>query len=373
MAVAGGTERMITEKANYFSDCYGYDVTIITCFQRADEKNYFYTSKNVKQINLEIPFFSQYQIKYTLRLLAKWRMYKLLNKCINEIVKQIDPDILIGVSRFNANIVSTIKCKAKKIIECHEVKYNTIHDAGLKRSLLTKILERIFSNNYFNTIERNADAVITLTEGDKSLWKKAKCTIVIPNFSTTPINKLSDCTSKRIIAVGRLAWEKGFERLIEIWGMVASNHTDWHLDIYGEGRMYDKLMHMKKIYKAENLTIHNCTSDISREYANSSICAVTSHFEGFSLVLLEAMRHGLPCIAFDCPFGPRSIIDDGINGFLIDNDDKKAFAEKLCYLIENIELRIKFSKAAVRKSSVFEKDSIMQQWKYLFEQLCTEQ
>ena len=148
MAVAGGTEKMITEKANYFSDEYGYDVTIITCFQRKNEKNYFHTSNRVRQINLEIPFFSQYKIKYPLRLLAKWRMYRLLNKRINDTVKQIDPDILIGVSRFNADIVSAIKCRAKKIIECHEVRYSTIHDAGLKRPLLTRIFVYIFDLLY---------------------------------------------------------------------------------------------------------------------------------------------------------------------------------------------------------------------------------
>ena len=98
MAKAGGTERMITEKANYLAKHYGYSVTIISCFQLTNEKNVFPLSEKVRQINLAIPFFSQYKYRYPKRLWAKWKMNKLLKKSINESVKNVDPDIIIGVS-----------------------------------------------------------------------------------------------------------------------------------------------------------------------------------------------------------------------------------------------------------------------------------
>ena len=360
---------MITEKANYLSEHFGYDVTIITCFQLANEDNIFPKSDKVKQINLEIPFFSQYKYRYPKRLWVKWQMNKLLKKSILKTVEQVDPDILIGVSRFRADFVSTIKCRAKKIIECHETKYNTMYDASIKQFFLVRVFMSIYRFFYFLTIERNSDVIITLTEGDKALWKRAKHVEVIPNFTTMPISQYSDCNSKRIIAVGRLAWEKGFGRLIEIWSMVSSKHTDWHLDIYGEGHMYNTLKTLTRLYKTKNLTFHNCTSNISHEYANSSICAVTSYFEGFSLVLLEAMKHGVPSVAFDCPFGPRSIINDANNGFLVYDGEIKLFADRLCRLIEDENLRKQFSKAAIEKASLFDSDSIMQQWKDMFERV----
>ena len=369
MAVAGGTERMITEKANYFSERYGYDVTIISCFQRTNENNFFHLSKNVKQINLEIPFFSQYKYKYPKRLWVKWQMNRLLKKSIKNVVLEINPDILIGVSRFKSNYVSTIKCKAKKVIECHEVRYNTIRDTGLDRSFLTRVFFNIYEFFYFRTIESNADVVITLTEGDKMLWKRAKRTEVIPNFSTMPISQYTDCTSKRVIAVGRLAWEKGFGRLIEAWRIVSSKHSDWHLDIYGEGSMHDTLIALAKLCKAQNLTFHNVMSNISHEYATSSICAVTSYFEGFSLVLLEAMKHGVPCVAFNCPFGPGSIINDANNGFLVYDGETRIFADRLCRLIEDEDLRKQFSKAAIERSKDFDTNIIMKRWKELFEEI----
>lgn len=369
MAVTGGTERMITEKANYLSEHFGYDVTIISCFQLANEENFFQLSKKVKQINLEIPFYSQYKYKYPKRLLKKREMNRLLEKSILNAVEQIDPDILIGVSRFKANYISTIKCRAKKIIECHEAKYNTIYDAGLDRTLPARIFMSIYEYLYFRTIKRNADAVITLTEGDKKLWKRTKCTKVIPNFSTTPVVQYSDCKSKRVIAVGRLAWEKGFVRLVKVWRIVSSRHPDWHLDLFGEGRMFDTLNNLTKIYRARNFHFHKNTPNISQEYAASSICTVTSYFEGFSLVLLEAMKHGVPCVSFDCPFGPGSIINDGYDGFLVDNGDIRLFAERLCRLIEDEDLRKQFSKRAIEEAATFDVDITMNKYKNLYEQI----
>jgi glycosyltransferase involved in cell wall biosynthesis len=369
LAATGGTERMITEKVNYYSERFGYDVTIITCFQCDDEANFFPISSKVKQINLGIPYYTQYKYKYPKRLWIKWRINRLLKNSLKRAINQVNPDILIGVSRFKANIISKIKCNAIKIIECHEVRYNTILNVAEDQAYLIRVYMKIYEYFYLKTIEHHADAVITLTEEDKLLWRRAKRTEAIPNFSTMHIRKYSDCTSKRVIAIGRLSWEKGFGRLIEIWSYVSSKHPDWQLDIFGEGGMYNTLKMLIKLYKAQNVVIHNYTSDISLEYASSSICAVTSYFEGFSLVLLEAMKHGVPCVAFDCPFGPRSLINDSYNGFLVENGETRIFADRLCRLIENEELRKYYSKSSIEKSKTFDVDVIMNKWRSFYEQL----
>ena len=369
LAKTGGTERMITEKANYLAERFGYDVTIINCFQQDTDTNHFLLSEKVKQINLGIPYFSQYKYNYPKRLWIKRQFSKQIKKSITQYVQSIDPDILIGISFFNANLVSTVKCRAKKIIESHEVKTFTYSDFNNKRSFLSGLYLKCWRLLYFNIVERKADVVVTLTEGDKNLWKRAKRVEVIPNFSTMPITKYCDCTSKKVIAVGRLEWEKGFSRLIEAWKIVSSRHTDWQLDFFGEGSMLATLKYLVIIYKIRNLIIHKVTSDISHEYATSSICAVTSYFEGFSLVLIEAMKHGVPCVAFDCPYGPRSIINDGYDGFLVENGEVKLFAERLCRLIEDEELRMQFSKRAIEKAKSFDVEVIMNKWRNLFEQI----
>lgn len=369
LAKTGGTERIITEKANYYAEQFGYDVTIVNLFQQDKDANHYPLSNKVNQFNIGIPYFSQYHYKYPKRLWLKWQLNKQIKQSIKQYVQNIDPDILIGISFFKANHISKAKCKAKKIVESHEAKLFTYSEFNAHQFFTTRIYKKIRKICYFRTIERNADAIVTLTEGDKMLWKRAKRVEVIPNFSTMYISQISDCTSKRVIAVGRLVWEKGFDRLIEAWSIVCSQYPDWHLDIYGEGHMLDTLKTQAKTHKASNLTFHSNTPNISHEYANSSICAVTSYFEGFSLIILEAMKHGVPCVAFDCPFGPSSIINDASCGFLVENGDTKLFAERICRLIEDEELRKHFSKNAIERAKIFDTDIIMNRWKILFEKL----
>ena len=367
LATQGGTSRIVTEKAHYFATVVGYDVTIITCYQREDQANTFILSEDVKQINLEISSDSQY--KYPKRLWVKRRNEILLRRKLTDAVRQVDPDILIGIAQLKADVVSKIKCRAKKVIECHEARSYTLSGVGMNLSFLSRIYRSIYRFKYFRTIERNADVVCPLTEGDKNLWKKAKRVEVIPNFSLMPVLSYSDCTAKRVIAVGRLAWEKGYSRLIRAWKIVSTRHPDWRLDIFGEGDMEGAIRLLIKSNNIKNISIHKLTHDISQEYANSSICAVSSYFEGFSLVLLEAQKHGVPSVAFDCPFGPRSIINDAYNGFLVENGDISLFAERVCRLIESQELRKQFSQACIEHAKVFDVHIVIQKWKDLFEDI----
>jgi glycosyltransferase involved in cell wall biosynthesis len=184
-----------------------------------------------------------------------------------------------------------------------------------------------------------------------------------------PVSQFSDCSSKRVIAVGRLVWEKGFGRLIQVWTIVSTKHPDWHLDIYGEGTMCDTLKTLIRLYKTKSVTIHEFTPNISQEYASSSICAVTSYYEGFSLALLEAIKHGLPCVAFDCPFGPRSIINDSYSGFLVNDGDIRVFAERICLLIENETLRKQFSKTSIEIANTFDVNITMNKCNEFYKQL----
>ena len=221
----------------------------------------------------------------------------------------------------------------------------------------------------FHFIEKNADLVVTLTNNAKAQWKRAKRVVTIPNSTSIQVKQHSSCEKKRIIAVGRLCEEKGFERLLAIWRTVSSKHPDWQLAIFGEGKLKNKLNNIIDTEQIKNVILYGTTKDIGKEYSNSSICVVTSYYEGFSLVTLEAMKFGLPCVAFDCPYGPSNIIEDHKNGFLVENGNNELFIEKLCCLIENINLRFDFSKSAIETAEHFNTDIVMNQWKSLFEEL----
>ena len=368
LVLMGGSEKILTEKANYLSEHFNYDITIITCTQSNEQPNAFPLSKLVKQINLNIPYYRQYHYGYPKRVWIKHKINTEFKEKLTKVFQNLSPDIIICLAGFRADIISSIKCKAKKIVECHEARYFVMSDFDKRKSILSRIYTNVYQRwHYFRTIEKNADIVVSLTEGDKKLWKNAKRVEVIPNFSTMHVLHYSDLKKKRIIAVGRLSPEKGYERLINVWETVSPKHPDWSLDIFGDGRLRDELNNLILEKKLKNICIRKATPNISQEYVNSSICVMTSHLEGFGLVLLEALMHGLPCVAFDCPFGPGSIIEDHKNGFLIKDGDIVQYAERLGLLMSDISLRESFSSYAIEHVKKFSVNTVMHQWIRLFE------
>jgi len=373
LASKGGAERVIINKMDYMVNHFGYDISIITCYQDKDTPNAYPIPTGIRQVFLGIPFYSQYKYRYPYRLWVKHSIDKQMQKALTKTVIDMDPDILIGVSYFQAHIVTGIKCRAKKVIEVHEPRPFTLSDYGLSRGRLSSWYMRHYRNWYFRKVERQADIVVTLTPGDAHEWRKARKVQVIPNFTIMPIEKMSDGKSKRVIAVGRLEWVKGYDRLLDAWKIVSDKHPNWHLDIFGVGTWEQKLKNQqKKLGLEDKLTIHPATPKINIEYSNSSIFVGTSHFEGFPLVLLEAMQVGLPCVAFDCPFGPSAVINDGQNGFLIHDGDIGQLASKISILIEDSDLRSRFSKEAHETSKRYAVDIIMKKWDTLFNQLLTD-
>jgi glycosyltransferase involved in cell wall biosynthesis len=190
-----------------------------------------------------------------------------------------------------------------------------------------------------------------------------KNSIVIPNplwFSTKRVANLSQ---KKVIAIGRHAYEKGFDRLLEIWKKVIVKTPDWNLTIYGKSNPDIDLVSMaKKLNIENNITFYDPVKNIEEKYLEASICLMTSRFEGFGMVLIEAMASGLPCIAYDCPCGPRAIIENNDNGFLIEDGNENQFIQKLENLIENENLRIDMGNKAKTSVKKYEIEAIMDQW-----------
>ena len=177
----------------------------------------------------------------------------------------------------------------------------------------------------------------------------------------------SPLTSKRVIWVGRFDYQKRAEVAIDIWKHVVNRYPDWSLDIYGEGEYESEIALMTS--STRNVFLHKPTSHIFNCYSNSSILISTSMFEPFGLVIAEAMSCGLPVVAFDCPYGPAAIINEGVNGFLIPPDNMHYFADKLSLLIEDSSLRKHMGQAALDSSDKFNADLVMPQWLVQFDKL----
>ncbi len=366
LAVVGGLEKIIIEKANYLAEKLGYDVCIISCTQNKKQQNAFSLSTKVSQINLSVPYYRQYHYQYPKRLWVKYQIKRQLKNGLEKIVNERNPDIIIGTLKFEAALICQLNTPAKKVIECHEAQPFIMSNLEHTRTNPSDWYVRFYEKRkYFKAIKKKADMVVTLTSGDQKLWQGARRVEVVPNFSNmSPIPHSK--VQQRVIAVGRLSAEKGYERLISIWQEVSKRHSDWVLDIFGDGKLHDSLQTLIEQTDNVHITLHHSSPHIAEEYAASDIYVLTSLFEGFSLTLLEAMIQGLPAVAFDCPFGPRCMIDDGKNGFLIKDGDIQLFTEKLCYLIEHPEVRAAFSAAAITKSSYYNKEAIMQRWDTLF-------
>ena len=199
LVLMGGSEKILTEKANYLSEHFNYDITIITCTQSNEQPNAFPLSKLVKQINLNIPYYRQYHYGYPKRVWIKHKINTEFKEKLTKVFQNLSPDIIICLAGFRADIISSIKCKAKKIVECHEARYFVMSDFDKRKSILSRIYTNVYQRwHYFRTIEKNADIVVSLTEGDKKLWKNAKRVEVIPNFSTMHVLHYSDLKKKRI-------------------------------------------------------------------------------------------------------------------------------------------------------------------------------
>jgi glycosyltransferase involved in cell wall biosynthesis len=370
LASKGGAERILTEKMNYLASHFDHEVTVVTCYQNIIyTPNAYELSPLVRQVCLGIPFYSQYDVGYPLRLVKKWQLHRQLVRELTIAVLQADPDILVGLSYFAADVVCGIDCPAKKIIESHDARPFTLQRQGLSRYWFSELYMKWYRRQYFRKIEQEADVVVTLTQGDALEWKLAKRVIVIPNFSIMPLAAMSTGEEKRVLAVGRLEWQKGFDRLIEAWAMIEGSYPDWRLDIFGSGTLESELKELIRQHGLQHIQINAFTPNIAEKYLESSIFVMTSRFEGFSLVLLEALQAGLPCVTFDCPFGPSDVVSDGVNGYLVPDGDVRLFAEKLSTLMNTPSTIKRFSKESAECVKVFNVDVVMEQWKKLFLEL----
>ena len=213
------------------------------------------------------------------------------------------------------------------------------------------------------------DAFIVLTQQDAKNWKDIKKLYVIPNALPFIPQQISTCENKKAISVGRLSPEKGYDLLIKAWKLVTERHPDWELEIYGDGQEKSKLYSIISEYSLSNISINAPIRNIEDKYTESSIYLMSSHYEGFGIVLIEAMACGLPCVSFNCPYGPSEILTDNENGFLIPINDIYTLADKVCILIEKEEMRKKMGHKAYIAAMQYSPIKVMKKWEKLFDDL----
>jgi glycosyltransferase involved in cell wall biosynthesis len=229
---------------------------------------------------------------------------------------------------------------------------------------------------------RPIDALLTLTEADHERWRdylaeqqgdRAVRTGVIPNPTPFQVGEPAPLTTKVVIAAGRLTAQKGFERLVEAWVPLATSHPDWQLRIYGDGQRWDDLnAQVAAAGVGDRILMGGVTDELEAELADSAIYAMSSRYEGLPMVLLEALSKGVPPVSFDCPEGPRQLIDDGVNGLLVPEGDVPALTAALQRLMDDEDLRRRLGAQALETARDYEADAVTDRWIALAEEIAAE-
>jgi glycosyltransferase involved in cell wall biosynthesis len=207
-----------------------------------------------------------------------------------------------------------------------------------------------------------------LTEEDKSAWPELQNICTIPDPLSFLPTQHSPLTEKRVIAVGRYVYQKGFDLLLQAWAKIEKNHSDWQMAIYGDGNREPYEQQMKELgIDSGRCHLNGPTADIQKEYVNSSVFVFSSRFEGFGMVLVEAMACGLPVVSFACPCGPKDIVKDGDDGLLVENGNLNALTASLIRLMGDADLRRRMAANGIKNVQRFSMMHIAERWKGLFE------
>lgn len=362
LAVWGGIERVLVDKMNALVSMYGYEVFMIT----TDQGNHlvpYHLDEGVHLEDIGIQFHLQYHFSGLRRLKDEYKRMKLFEVKLSSRIKEIDPDLIICTTTDPVLSITKVKGDIPLIVEAHNICDRAFGEKGLHQRIVSWSLKKGL---------KKTSCLVTLTEGDAIEWRRIiSCVEVIPDMAHLNKGNISSLENKRIIFVGRFDYQKRPMEMIKIWQQVYPSFPDWHLEIYGEGELQQEVEDLANFLNM-NIHVHMPTSLIFEAYRNSSILVSTSLFEPFGLVLPEAMSCGLPIVAYDCPYGPSMIITNDVNGYLVKSGDISSFANKLCSLMGDVDLRHRMGKDAIESSKNYESKKIMPLWLSLFEQITSD-
>lgn len=363
----GGMERVLVNKVTYLVQKLHWDVSIVMTDQKG--RPVFYPlPAEVRMTDLGINYSddnSKHPVGKIIGYLLKRRTHR---KRLTELLMKEKADVVVSLYPSESSFIPKIKDGSKKVLELHYCKFFRLQYG---RSGLLGWIDRWRTKQDKRIVSR-FDKFVVLTKEDQGYWGNLPNIEVIPNAAKFMGNEFSDVLKHRVIAVGRLDYQKGFDRLIRAWGIIQQHERfkEWQLDIFGQGEWHDMLQQMiVNLGLSDTLHINKPTNLIGKEYAQSSLIVMTSNYEGFGMVLVEAMACGVPAIAFDCKCGPKDIINNNENGILVHNGDIQGLADAMMRLMKDEGLRKRMSEEAKKVVDTYSEETVMKQWTKLFESL----
>lgn len=361
----GGMERVLLNKVRWLTEA-GHRVTVVTTDQQG-RRPFYEFPEGVELIDLGINYSLDNDKPLYKRIPSYLRKRRLHRQRLTEVLMRKRPDVTVSLYPSESSFIPDIQDGSKKVLELH---FNRYFRLQYGRKGLIGLIDR-WRSRQDEKIARSFDRFVVLTEEDKEYWGNMPNISVIGN-AALPMSLKSDCTPRRVIAVGRLDYQKAFDRLIDAWEIVKKDKASdgWRLDIFGQGEWRDMLNDMiEKKGLSDSAAVNAPTTDIAAEYAASSILAMTSHYEGFPMVMVEAMSAGLPVVTFGYKCGPRDIVTPGTDGIIVPDGDTAAFADALLKLMADDSLRQRMGQAATGVVDRYSEARVMGQWMSLFENI----
>ena len=369
MKQLAGIERILSCKMNYLAEHTTHQI-MLTTYEQQREPISFPLSDKIVHKPFNVPMAERKGHSFLGWIKDNLRARHAFIREFCQVLKELQPDIVISTGYafpvLDIIIETSRRLGAKSIMESH-VQGETV---SMTKYIYNPTLRRLFAfwdRHIMNSLA-HCDCIVTLTQGDVAYWTKYTPSIkVIPNMLTVEPKHVTDYSVKRVICAGRYAPQKGYDLLIKAWREVSRHFNDWHLYIFGNGSREPYQTLVNRYGLNENVHLMEATPHIVEEFARSSIYVMSSRFEGFGLVLAEAMACGLPCVSFDCPHGPSDIISNGEDGILVENGNCEEFARAMEKIMTDATLRQSMGKKAINNVSRYERGTIMKQWERLFQ------
>ena len=361
---SGGMERVLANKANYLTG-HGYEVVIVTTDQQGLPP-FFPLAEQIRCIDLGINYEENNGKPFANKLLHYPLKQYRHQKRLAAILKREKPDITVSMFCNDAGFITRINDGSKKVLEIHFSKFKRLQ---YNRKGLWRLADLWRSKQDEKTVRR-FDKFVVLTEEDKGYWGNLPNITVIPNANTFATSQAAALENKKVIAIGRYTYQKGFERLIEAWNILSPGFPGWKLDIIGNGEERDKLQDLIHAYHLDGqVTLVSPTKSIDKVYLDASVLVMSSRYEGLPMVLLEAQAFGLPIVSFACKCGPKDIVANGETGFLVEENDIEGLARQLVKVMKDKNLRKQMGRKAKEASLRYAEDAVMAKWTALFDSL----
>lgn len=360
----GGMERVLLNKVTYLSALPEWEVSVVTTDQHQRPSFYPFPEK-VRMTDLEINYSDDNDKGIWKKITSYLCKRKEHKRKLTALLLKEKPDIVVSLYPSESSFIPDIKDGSKKVLELH---FNKFFRIQYGRKGIIGLIDR-WRTRQDERIVRRFDKFVVLTNEDKGYWGGLPNIEVIPNAAIHVSKNYSEVKNKRVIAVGRLDYQKGFDRLIQAWKLVqhTGRFSDWKLDIFGQGEWREMLQQMIDKQGLQNtVKINPPTNAILNEYVHSSLLVMSSNYEGFGMVLVEAMSCGVPVISFDCKCGPKDIIQPGINGLLVPNGDIQALAYAMMVMMADEAYRKMLSQNARKVVDTYSEQAVMSQWIRLF-------